>query len=118
MDKIMKSILLSLQKRDEILKKKGSARSYNHHFILIRKNVKKMIEENSQDMLLPLLESENISYRSDMAVMLYHCYADRCMKIIKELSEMTPENGLPECYIDIVVSARMTLQYGIPDDFP
>ena len=71
-DKDLTRLLKSLKKRDEILKGIWIARIYNYHFDVIRKITRKFIDQNRQDELFYLLESENISYRRDMAGMLYH----------------------------------------------
>jgi len=111
-------ILSSLKERDEILKNNGSIRKYNYYFDIIVKNTRKIILEGRQSELLYLLDYDNISYRRDMAGMLYNCYKEKCIEVLKEISEMSAESGLPIYYFNLSVSASMALEMGIPKDFP
>lgn len=117
-DKDLTRLLKSLKKRDEILKGIWIARIYNYHFDVIRRITRKFIDQNRQDELFYLLESENISYRRDMAGMLYHAYPEKCKEVLQEISEMTVPNGLPKYYVNLSVSAYTSLKIGIPKDFP
>lgn len=111
-------VIEALQKRDEILAKDKPVRRYNKYFVQMCKYTRKMINENRQAELLPFLDSENISYRFDVAGLLFNCYPDKCEKVLKELSEMSVETGLPKYYIILSISAYDNLKYGIPKDFP
>ena len=108
----------ALQKRDEILIKDKPVRRYNKYFDQMCKYARKMINDNRQVELLPFLDSENISYRSDVAGLLFNCYPEKCKQVLKEISEMSVETGLPKYYINLSISAMMSLKYGIPKDFP
>ena len=111
-------VIEALQKRDEILVKDKPVRRYNKYFVQMCKYTRKMINENRQAELLPFLDSENISYRFDVAGLLFNCYPDKCEKVLKGISEMSVRDGLPKYYSDIRISAKMTLEIGIPKDFP
>ena len=111
-------VIEALQKRDEILINDKPVRQYNKYFDIMRKYARKMINDNRQAELLPFLDSDNISYRFDVAGMLFNCYPDKCEKVLKGISEMSVRDGLPKYYSDIRISAKMTLEIGIPKDFP
>jgi hypothetical protein len=111
-------VIEALQKRDEILINNMPIRQYNKYFDNMRKYAKKIIDANRQDELLPLLDSDNISYRFDVAGLLYNFYPEKCQQILKDISEMSVDTGLPKYYINLSVSAMMDLKYGIPKDFP
>ncbi|MCR5599829.1 MAG: DUF2019 domain-containing protein [Ruminococcus sp.] len=111
-------VIEALQKRDEILIKDKSIRQYNKYFDIMRKYARKLIDDGRQAELLPLLDSDNISYRSDAAGLLFHCYPEKCQKVLKDISEMSVETGLPKYYINLSISAIMALEHGIPKDFP
>ena len=111
-------VIEALKKRDEILINDKPVRQYNKYFDNMRKHAKKLIADNRQDELLPLLNSNNISYRFDVAGLLYNFYPEKCKQILKDISAMSVQNGLPRCYSDIRIAAKMTLEIGIPKDFP
>ena len=111
-------VIEALKKRDEILINDKSVRQYNKYFDNMRKYAKKMISENRQSELLQFLDSDNISYRFDAAGLLFNCYPDKCTQVLKEISEMSVQKGLPKYYSNIRLSAKMDLEYGIPKDFP
>ncbi len=111
-------VIDALKKRDEILINDKPVRRYNKYFDIMRKYARKMINDNRQAELLPFLDSDNISYRFDVAGVLFNCYPDKCEKVLKEISEMSVETGLPRYYINLSVAAVMELKYGIPKDFP
>lgn len=111
-------ILKCCQKREEILIKKQSMNKYNQYFDIMRKNARKLIDEKRYDELLPYLESESISIRSDVASLLFHIYPELCTQKIQEIADMSPETGLPKHFIILAVSASSNLEYGIPKDFP
>ncbi|MCR5105750.1 MAG: hypothetical protein K6B68_15050 [Eubacterium sp.] len=111
-------IIDALKKRDEILVNNKPVRQYNKYFDKMCKYARKMINDNRQAELLPLLDSDNISYRRDVAGLLYNCYPERCKQILKDISEMSVETGLQKYYINLSISAMMALEVGIPKDFP
>lgn len=111
-------VIEALQKRDEILINNKPIRQYNKYFDKMRKYARKIIDEGRQEELLPLLDSDNISYRFDTAGLLFHCYPEKCTQIMKEISDMSVETGLPKYYIIVSVSAHMDLEIGIPKDYP
>ena len=111
-------IIEALKKRDEILIKGKRISQYNKNFSKMCEYTRKMINDNRQAELLPFLDSDNISYRVDVAGLLYNCYPDKCKQVLEEISEMSVETGLPKYYINLSVSAAMSLKYGIPKDFP
>ena len=111
-------VIEALQKRDEILINDKPVRQYNKYFDNMRKYARKLISERRQSELLSFLDSDNISYRFDVAGLLYNCYPDKCKQVLKEISEMSVRDGLPKYYSDIRISAKMALEIGIPKDFP
>ena len=54
----------------------------------------------------------------DVAGLLYNCYPEKCEEVLKDISAMSVQTGLPQYYISLSVSAEMTLKHGIPKDFP
>ena len=111
-------VIEALKKRDEILINDKPVRQYNKYFDNMRKYARKLISERRQSELLSFLDSDNISYRFDVAGLLYNCYPDKCKQVLKEISEMSVETGLPKYYINLSISAMMDLEIGIPKDFP
>ncbi|MCR4861774.1 MAG: hypothetical protein K5884_04055 [Ruminococcus sp.] len=111
-------VIDALKKRDEILINGKRISQYNKYFRKMCEYTRKMINANRQAELLSFLDSDNISYRVDVAGLLYNCYPDRCKQVLKEISEMSVETGLPKYYINLSVSAEMALEIGIPKDFP
>ena len=111
-------VIEALQKRDEILINDKPVRQYNKYFDKMCKYARKLIDNNRQDELLKFLDSNNVSYRRDVAGLLYNCYPEKCKQVLKEISEMSVRDGLPKYYSDIRISAKMTLEIGIPKDFP
>jgi len=108
----------ALKKRDEILINDKPVRQYNKYFDIMRKYARKMINDNRQAELLSFLDSDNISYRVDVAGLLYNCYPEKCKQVLKDISEISSETGLPKYYINLSISASMALEIGIPKDFP
>ena len=108
----------ALKKREEILKNKQSIRKYNKYFEIMRKCAHNLINHNRQAELLPYLDSESVSIQRDVAGLLFNSYPDRCREVLQKISEMTVDNGLPECFLNVSVSASMSLEIGIPKDFP
>ena len=111
-------VIDALKKRDEILVNDKSVRQYNKYFDKMCKYARKLIDNNRQDELLKFLDSNNVSYRRDVAGLLYHCYPEKCKQVLKDISEMSSETGLPKYYINLSISASMALEIGIPKDFP
>ena len=111
-------VVEALKKRDEILIKGKSTRQYNKYFDIMCKYARRVIDAGRQDELLPLLDSDNVSYRHDIAGLLYHCYPEKCQQVLKEISEMSVKTGLQKYDINLSVAAEMALEIGIPEDFP
>lgn len=111
-------VIEALQKRDEILINDKSVNQYNKYFDKMCKYARKLIDNDRQNELLKYLDSNNVSYRRDVAGLLYNCYPEKCKQVLKEISEMSVETGLPKCYINLSISAKMALEIGIPKDFP
>lgn len=93
-------------------------RIYNKHFDKMRKLARVLISEGRQEELLPSLNDESVSVRRDIAGLLYNSYPELCINVLREISEMTVNTSLPECFINVSVSASMALDIGIPKDFP
>lgn len=108
-------VIEALQKRDEILIKDKPVRQYNKYFDIMRKYARKIINDNRQAELLPLLKSDNISYRFDVAGVLFNCYPELCRETLNEIVEMT---DIPVYYGIVQMGAKDNLKYGIPKDFP
>ena len=111
-------IVDAIKKRDEILIQKKSVSQYNKYYDIMCKYARKLIDSNRQDELLPYLECDNISFRFDVAGLLYNCYPEKCLEIFKEISNMSVKNGLPKYYLNIRLSSIFVLENGIPKDFP
>ena len=111
-------IVDAIKKRDEILIQKKSVSQYNKYYDIMCKYARKLIDSNRQDELLPYLECDNISFRFDVAGLLYNCYPEKCLEIFKEISNMSVKNGLPTYYSNIRLSSIFVLENGIPKDFP
>ena len=107
-----------LLKREQNLINDESVRKYNRNFDNMRKYARELINKNRQEELLPYLESDSVSIRRDVAGLLFHCYPEKCRTVLKEIGEMTVENGLPKCFINVSISAKMALENGVPKDFP
>ena len=58
-----------------------------------------------------------ISIRSDIANYLSDVYPERCIKVLKEISEMNVDTGLPKQFVVLAVSAEMGLKYGVAKDY-
>lgn len=111
-------LIQALQKREQILINGESVKKYNRYFDTMRKYARNLIANNHQEELLPYLECDSVSIRRDMAGLLFHCYPEKCRSVLKEIAEMSVENGLPTCLVNVSVSAKMALEIGIPKDFP
>lgn len=107
-----------LFKREQILINGESVKKYNRNFDAMRKYARKLINKNRQEELLPYLESDSVSVRRDVAGLLFHCYPEKCRTVLMEIGEMSVEDGLPKCFINVSLSAKMALEIGIPKDFP
>ncbi len=108
----------ALKKREEILLKEQSIRKYNKYFDIKTECAHRLIEQNRQDELLPYLESDSVSIRADAAGVLFNRYPEKCREVLKEISEMTVEDGLPEQFVIVAATAYSNLKYGIPKDYP
>ena len=80
-------VMEALKKRDEILINDKPVRQYNKYFDIMRKYARKIINDNRQAELLPLLKSDNISYRFDVAGVLFNCYPDKCEKVLRRFQK-------------------------------
>ncbi|MBE6847627.1 MAG: hypothetical protein E7503_05820 [Ruminococcus sp.] len=107
-------LMEALKKREEILQKGQSVSKYNHYFDRMIQYAKQLIEANRQDEIAPFLESDSISIRYDVACILFHHYPDLCTQVLREIADMTFENGMPKYLAIISTGARCTLEYGIP----
>ncbi len=111
-------ILNCCRKREEILLRGKSITTYNKYFDILQKAKRVLFAENRQDELLPYLESDSISIRSDIAGILFHYKTERCTKILQEIAEMKVSDGLPKQFVILSVAAGDNLKYGIPKDYP
>lgn len=111
-------LLNELKKREQILIKEESIRKYNRCYDAMRKHTRKLIDNSRQAELLPYLDCDSVSIRCDVASLLYHCYPEKCRRVMKEIADMTVKTSLPMCFINVSVSASMTLEIGVPKDFP
>lgn len=99
------------KKREEILINNESVRKYNYYFDKIRKYERILIAENRQDELLPFLECDSISIRSDIANILFQWYPIQCTKVLQEIANMTTATGLPKHFISLSIAARDSFRY-------
>ena len=84
----------------------------------MRKCARKLIDLNRQEDILPYLNSNSVSMQYDIAQILYNIYPEECKAVLKRISEMSSKTGLPAYLGNVRLSALMTLEYGIPKDFP
>lgn len=108
----------TLKKREEILINKKSIRQYNRCFDKMRKYARNLINNNRQGELLPYLECESVSIQCDVAGLLFHCYPEICREVLEKIGDLTVESGLQKCFINVSISAQMSLEVGIPEDYP
>jgi len=101
------------KKREEILVKKESISKYNKYYDMIRKHVCTLITEKRQAELLPYLECDSISIRSDIANILCDWYPKQCAQVLQEIANMTTSTGLPKHFVVLSVAAQVSLKYGI-----
>lgn len=111
-------IIECCQKREEILINDDSIGKYNRYFDRMMKYARKLIDENRHDELLPYLESDSISIRSDIADILYDLYPKQCVEVLQEIANMTTATGLPKHFVVLSVSAQVSLKYVIPKSYP
>lgn len=111
-------ILKYCKKREEVLKEGLPISKYNKYYDKIRKYEQKIFEEERQNELVPFLYSDSISIRSDIACILYHYYPEKCTEVLKEIADMTVDNGLPKCFVILSIAAKDNLKYGIPKNCP
>ncbi len=107
-----------LKKREQILVNEESIKKYNRYFEVMRKYARNLIADNRQEELLPYLECDSVSIRRDVAGLLFHCYPEKCEKVLKKIAGMSIETGLPTCFVNVSISAEMALEVGIPKEFP
>jgi hypothetical protein len=103
------------KKREQILINEQPMRIYNHYFDKMRKYARILIDENRQEELLPFLENESISIKSDAAGLLFHCYPQKCREILESIAS-NPD--IPWHFAMVGMSAIDSLKYGIPENFP
>lgn len=115
---IVQKIIECCKKREEILKQSQSIREYNKYYDKMRKYARCLITDKRQNELLPYLNDNSISIQFDVAILLYNSYPDICKKVLKEISDMSVQNGLPKHLVIISVAAYDNLKYGIPKEFP
>ena len=112
-------LLISIfKKKEESLLNNESVAKYNKYSDMMVKHARKLIKENRQNELLPYLKYESVSIQYDVAGLLYNLYPDECREVLKKISEMSVETGMPKQFSDIRLSAITALEYGIPKDFP
>ena len=114
----LEMLINALKKREEVLIKNQSIAKYNKYYDKIRKYEQKIFEEERQNELVPFLYSDSISIRSDIACILYHYYPEKCTEVLKEIADMTVDNGLPKCFVILSIAAKDNLKYGIPKNCP
>lgn len=107
-----------LKKREQILITGDSIKKYNRCFDAMRKYARNLIADNRQNEILSYLNCDSVSIRNDIAALLFHCYPEKCQKVMEEIADMTVETGLQKCFINVSVSASMALEIGIPKNFP
>ena len=101
-------------KREEVLKRGQSISLYNKWYDKMIVCKQKIFEENRQSELVSQLYSESASIRYDVACILFHHYPELCTQVLREIADMTFENGMPKYLAIISTGARCTLEYGIP----
>jgi len=108
----------ALKKREEVLEKYLSVSKYNKYFDIMRKSARKLIDENRQEELLPYLHCGSISIQRDVAGLLFHCYPEECTEVLKKISDMSVQTGLPKHLSCVSASADMALKIGVPENYP
>ena len=103
-------LIEALKKREEILQKGQSVSRYNHYFDRMNRYAKQLIEANRQDEIAPLLESDSISIRFDVAGLLFRYYPDKCTRIFEEISQMSVQTGLPKYLGDVRLDSKLILE--------
>ena len=103
-------LMEALKKREEILQKGQSVSKYNHYFDRMIQYAKQLIEANRQDEIAPLLESDSISIRFDVAGLLFRYYPDKCTQIFEEISQMSVQTGLPKYLGNVRLSSKLILE--------
>ncbi len=111
-------LIQALKKREQILINGESVKKYNQYFDGMRKHARNLIADKRQEELLPYLEYDNVSIQRDVAGLLFHCYPEKCERVLKKIADMSVEDGLPKCFVNVSISAKMALEIGIPKDFP
>ena len=106
------------KKREEILINDEPMWKYNKQFDRMRKYARKLIDEDRQEELLPYLYSDSISIQRDVAGLLYNCYPEKCKEVLRNISNMSVQTGLPKHLGNVRLSAAMALEEGIPKSYP
>ncbi len=114
----LKKIIEYCNKMELILRNNGPTSKYNYNFRQMVKYARVLIDENRAEELIPYLNHESLMIRYEVACILYNSFPEKCIPIIKEVSEMTIATGLPKHLTTIGASASNILRYGIPKDFP
>ena len=114
----LEMLINALKKREEVLIKNQSVAKYNRYFDKMCKYARNLIDNNRQEEILPYLYDESISIRRDVAGLLYNCYPEKCTEVLKSISNMSVQTGLPKHFGDVRLSAAMALEIGIPKNFP
>lgn len=84
----------------------------------MRKCARKLIDDNRQEEILPYLYCSSISVQRDVAGLLFNCYPEKCIEVLKNISNMSVQTGLPTHLGDVRLSAIMALETGIPENYP
>lgn len=103
-------LMEALKKREEILQKGQSVSKYNHYFDRMMQYAKQLIEANRQEEIAPLLESDSISIRFDVAGLLFRYYSDKCTRIFEEISQMSVQTGLPKYLGNVRLDSKLILE--------
>lgn len=107
-----------LKKREEVLVKNQSISKYNKYFDKMRKLARNLIDNHRQEELLPYLYCDSISIQRDVAGLLYNCYPEKCKEVLRNISNMSVQTGLPKHLGNVRLSAAMALEKGIPKNYP
>ena len=110
-------IIECCKKREEILINHEPIWKYNRYYDRMWVYARKLIDENRQEELLPYLDNDSISVRSDIANILSDWYPNQCIKVLREIADMSTVTGLPKHFIILSVAARDGLKYGDLKDY-
>lgn len=110
-------IIECCKKREEILINHEPIWKYNRYYDRMWVYARKLIDENRQEELLPYLESDSISVRSDIANILSDWYPEQCAQVLQEIANMTIATGLPKHFVILSVAAQVNLKHGVLKDY-